>query len=97
MEWINIKNYKFRGKCKNTDKYVYGNLLKIYNDYYIIQTATWNDYFINKQIFIFEDNSTDITYRCPLKIYKVDKDSIKQFIGYDKYNNEVYEDDILRM
>lgn len=91
-------NYKFRGKYEKTDKFVYGNLIKFPNRSFIIESITWDEYRcnndINKCVFV-DGSSTRNIYNSPLAIYRVEKNSVAQLIGYDKNFNEIYEDDYL--
>lgn len=93
---------KFRGKCFETGKPVTGKLVtgsyvELAGYALIISKSTWEEYNENRDgcSEIMEVIEYGTKYQIACKVYPVDKSSIAQFIGYDKYKNEVYFDDIL--
>ena len=88
--------YKFRGKCKDTNEIVVGSLLTIPNACFIVSSVLFETQKEDPEHFSIFYNSTPSTlYKSAVCIYPVYSDSIAQFIGYDKYGDEVYEDDTL--
>lgn len=91
-----MKVYKFRGKCKDTNEYVTGDLIRISNVPFIFSQTSWKEYYnINdggKYFKIFTENASSIKYRMACKVYPVYEDTVAQFVGYDKNGNEIYDD-----
>ena len=75
----------FRGKCSETNKWVYGDLQQDYDGSTYI--STWMNTLIEP-----ENNYWEPT----LNVAKVFPDSIGQFTGiYDKHKSMIYEGDII--
>lgn len=85
------KNIKFRGKCKNTGEWVYGDLLHIDGGcliYFGSQMETETPYIGNSSPIAVELFKTEIAV--------VEPESVGQFTGLlDVKSNEIYEGDII--
>ncbi len=91
-----MREIKFRGKCKDTDEIVTGNLLVLLNACYIVRptffAARDDD---PKHFSIFWDQTTKYPSQAAIMVYPVYPDSVAQLVGYDADGKEVYEGDAL--
>ena len=92
-----MREIKFRGKCKDTDEIVTGNLLVLLNACYIVRptffAARDDD---PKHFSIFWDQTTKYPSQAAIMVYPVYPDSVAQLVGYDADGKEVYEGDKLK-
>ena len=85
-----MKEIKFRGYSKAEQKWVYGDLIKKEDTYYILEKAI--GCYSNKKGNNIYDS---LGGRFRFELHHVDKDSIGQYICKDINNMKIYEGDLV--
>lgn len=83
-----MREIKFRGKTKE-GKWVYGNIAKVFNSYYIQYSETYGEV-LNLQI----DEGSEIDFALG-RFYKVLNETVGQLLFTNPYSESFYDGDIV--
>ena len=90
-----MRKIKFRGVCPNTDEVVVGSLLILHNEWFIVQSVSYQPPYASSSFYHTIQIYPSRTKKEHILAYPVDPDTVEQFVGYDADGKEVYEGDIL--
>ena len=90
-----MRKIKFRGVCPNTDEVVVGSLLILHNEWFIVQSVSYQPPYASSSFYHTIQIYPSRTKKEHILAYPVDPDTVEQFVGYDADGKEVYEGDTL--